>query len=92
MGYEKYIDNKKDFSLYVASVQAEYDQVNALHAETLEELEAAKGKALAANDTESVEKISEFIEGALKMKENANSAMESLYWARDNFFNDEGAK
>lgn len=85
-------DNKKDLSLYVASVQAEYDQVNALHSEMVSQWENKKLEAIANGDNELAQKLTDLLAGAVKMKQNANEHMENLVWARDNLFINEGGK
>ena len=87
-----YLDfnNKKDLSLYVASVQAQYDQVNALHSEMVREWENKKLEAIANGEIEFAQKITDLLAGAVKMKEKANEHMDSLIWARDNLFLNEG--
>jgi hypothetical protein len=86
MDEEKYIDNKKDFSLYVASFQAEYDQVNAFHADTVKKLETEKKEALANGDVDTATELDEIIAKAAEMKNKANKHLENLYWVRENLF------
>lgn len=83
-------DNKKDFALYVSSVQAQYDQVDALHSETLQKWEAHRSELLADGDNEHAEKVSELIAGAIELKKEVTEKLNALYWALDNLFNDEG--
>ena len=83
-------DNKKDLSLYVASLQAQYDQVNALHSEMVSEWENKKLDAIANGETEFAQKLTELLAGAMEMKRKANEHMESLIWARDNLFLNQG--
>lgn len=79
-------DNEGELSFYVASVQAKFDQLEALHSELASEWEDKRFLAVSNGETELAQSYTEALAEASELKREGTEHMKSLVWARDNLF------